>query len=145
VIWSLLPKKGISSNKFTISFDDDRDDIRKDLGVEFSIEPNESFPNEDDFKNENSFIRVRYDEADKVQDIEFLGGSITYADVPMHGGTDFESIENSLSNLGHEFRYTKWLGDGNDCVDLSINIATREDAGGDGNEIEWVILSKNFE
>jgi hypothetical protein len=33
------------------------------------------------------------------------------------------------------------LGDGHECTSLGVNIATHEEVGGDGDGIEWVILS----
>jgi len=48
------------------------------------------------------------------------------------------------SSIGGTLRPTKWLGDGWDCVQLGLNVASHEDVGGDGDEIEWVILSRAF-
>lgn len=143
--WDLQPKKGISSPEYSILLGNDRTDVRKALKKWYSLEPNEDYPDEDDFLDESTFIRVRYDKKDKVQDIEFLGGNLSYSDIPIHAGTNFKEIETQFEKLGLAFRYTEWLGDGKDCVDIAVNIATHEDVGGDGDDIEWVILSKNFE
>ena len=54
-------------------------------------------------------------------------------------------MERFLQSRGTTIRETEWLGDGYDGVELSLNIATRGQIGGDEEEgIEWVILSTLF-
>lgn len=37
------------------------------------------------------------------------------------------------------------LVDGRDFPSLGINMASREDVGGDGDGVEWVMLSRDFQ
>jgi hypothetical protein len=143
-MWELHPKKGISTNQAGLSLGDERSAVREKLGTFLNVVSSKAYPNEDDFKSDDTFIRVRYDEDEKVEDIEFLEGNLSFEGVLLHANTEFEVIESTLSNRGFVFRDTEWLGDGKDCIELAINIATREDVGGDGDDIEWVILSKDF-
>ncbi len=145
-MWTLLPSKGIEQGDIQVTFGQERPALREALSAAF-LPPEESdYPDEGDFhsKDGSTFIRVRYD-GTTVRDIEFLSGSLSYQDVALHAGTTFGEIEKRLGALGFTFRSTEWLGDGMDCPGLGVNIATRDDVGGDGDGIEWVILSGNFD
>ncbi len=104
-----------------------------------------SFPDEDDFRSPDraSFIRVRY-EGDAVRDIEFLSGRLRYKGAELHDGATLGEVRQFLESEHGPLRPTRWLGDGLDCVPLGINVASHEDVGGDGDGVEWVILSRNF-
>jgi hypothetical protein len=109
------------------------------------LEPNSDYPDEDDFitVDGTTFIRVRYQD-DTVRDIEFLAGQLRYKGFEMHDRATLKEVQRFLSSQNHSLRKTSWLGDGLDCVSLGINIACHDDVGGDGDGIEWVILSRNF-
>ena len=47
-----------------------------------------------------------------------------------------------LKRQGHAARETRWMVDGRDFPSLGINLASREDMGGDGDGVEWV--SRDF-
>lgn len=145
MIWSLIPKEGIVSKEHSIRFGDSRDELRKALEATYSCETPKNFQNEDDFKNESVYIRVRYDADNRVEDIEFLGGPLEYRDINLHEGTTFSEIEDSFRSIGLSFCDTEWFGEGKDCAELEISIATREQVGGDGDDIEWVIMSNDPE
>ena len=145
--WELLPFDGIECDGIKISFGSPRDLLRNSMASHFQpLKPNNAYPDEDDFISQDgsTFIRVRYDDHDAVWDIEVLQGTLRYCDVELHDQTTMEQIRRSFTSKGIPFRPTEWLGDGWDCVTLGINIASREDVGGDGDEIEWVILSRAF-
>jgi hypothetical protein len=143
--WELLPSIGIESGSTRLSFGMERQDVLAAMSCDFLPPEPSNYIDEDDFLNEDgsTFIRVRYD-GTKVRDIEFLGGSLRYQGIDLHSHATFSEIESQFESSGFTFRPTKWLGDGADCPELAINIATREDVGGDGEEIEWVILSRSF-
>lgn len=149
LVWELNPRTGIAFIEIAITFGMERADVQVLLSKYFlapSID--NSYPNEDDFltSDQSSFIRIRYD-GTLVQDIEFLSGKLQYQGINLHSNTTFSEIEACFILKGLEFRDTQWLGDGQDCEKLGINIATRENVGGDegDDEIEWVILSKRFD
>lgn len=112
----------------------------------FRLRQNDGFPDEDDFvsRDGSTLIRVRYqDEA--VWDIEFLSGILRYDDEDLHDQTTLDDVRQFLESKALALRPTEWLGEGWDCVPLGFNIASHEDVGGDGDEIEWVILSRAFQ
>lgn len=145
MVWTLIPKVGIASDDHSISFGDSRGELRKALEATYPYETPKNFPNEDDYKNESVYIRVRYDTEELVQDIEFLDGDLVYRDIHLHDGTTFEEIEEYFRRIGLSFRDTEWFGEGKDCVELEISIATKEQVGGDGDDIEWVIMSNDLD
>ncbi len=144
--WQLVPRQGIACGTLQVSLGQEREALRKRMLAAHFLPPKPSrFADEDDFRtaDKSTFIRVRYD-GSKVRDIEFLSGALQYQGVNLHRNTTFAQLEKKFKAMKLNFRDTKWLGDGQDCPGLSINIATHEDVGGDGDGIEWVILSSNF-
>lgn len=143
--WHLIAHQGIHCDELTVSFNENRQALRDKLAKRLNCTPSTYYPNEDDFKDHqaNTHIRVRY-ENDEVVDIEFLAGSLSYNAINLHSGTTLTHIESALAALNMPLIETLWLGCGKDCTALAINIASQEDVGGDGDGIEWVILSKHF-
>lgn len=144
--WDFVPFEGITSRQLAIKLGQSRNVLRKLAASEFSpLVPNTDYPDEDDFITLDgaTFIRVRYQD-DTVRDIEFLSGQLRYKGFEMHNQATLKGVQRFLKSENHSLRKTKWLGDGLDCVSLGINIACHDDIGGDGDGIEWVILSRNF-
>lgn len=144
--WEFVPFEGITSKPLAIMLGQSRKALRTRAASVFSpLEPNPDYPDEDDFitLDGTTFIRVRYQD-DTVRDIEFLSGSLRYNGVELFDQATLKSVRRFLESENHPLRATKWLGDGLDCVSLGINIACHDDIGGDGDGIEWVILSRNF-
>lgn len=143
-IWTLLPREGVELSSLKICFGLSREKLRQHLHSAFGA-PQSHFEDEDDFSHpDGTLIRVRYDE-DGVQDIEFLEGVLMYQDVALCGHVTWPEVQRQLATMNVSFRPTEWLGDGTDCLPLAINIATHEQIGGDGDGVEWVILSKRFQ
>ena len=144
--WEFVPFEGIISKQIAITLGQSRELLRKLAVPLFSpLEPNSDYPDEDDFitVDGTTFIRVRYQD-DTVRDIEFLAGQLRYKGFEMHDRATLKEVQKFLSSQNHSLRKTSWLGDGLDCVSLGINIACHDDIGGDGDGIEWGILSRNF-
>jgi hypothetical protein len=144
--WEFVPFEGIKNKQIAITLGQSRELLRKLAVPLFSpLEPNSDYPDEDDFitVDGTTFIRVRYQD-DTVRDIEFLSGQLRYKGFEMHDRATLKEVQRFLSSQNHSLRKTSWLGDGLDCVSLGINIACHDDVGGDGDGIEWVILSRNF-
>ena len=144
--WDLVPFEGITCGPLAIAFGQARALVRQRLSAEFSpLAANPQYPDEDDFISPDgaTFIRVRYED-DAVRDIEFLSGSLRYKGVELHDAATLEEVRRFLESVDAPLRPTKWLGNGFDCVSLGVNIASHDDVGGDGDEVEWVILSRNF-
>jgi hypothetical protein len=144
--WDLVPFQGIASNPVAISLGQSRALVRQSLASAFSpLVPNAPYPDEDDFitPDRSTFIRVRYLD-DAVRDIEFLSGRLRYKGFELHDRATLENVRQFLEAETAPLRPTKWLGDGFDCVSLGFNIASHDDIGGDGDGVEWVILSAAF-
>ena len=143
--WQLIPEMGIECGGARIFFDQDRAALNNLMANHGFLKAKTTYPDEDDFltTDESTFIRIRYSETN-VKDIEFLCGKLQHQGIDLHSGTTFSKIKKEFKAKNLTFRETEWLGDGKDCPELRINITTREDVGGDGEEIEWVILSKGF-
>ncbi|WP_156909347.1 hypothetical protein [Ottowia thiooxydans] len=144
--WQLVPRQGITCRDLQVSLGQEREALRKAMVAAAFLPPKHGrYPDEDDFltADKSTFIRVRY-ESGKVSDIEFLAGDLKYQGIDLHRNTTFAKIKRQFKAKRLTLRDTQWLGDGQDCPELAINIATRDDVGGDGDGIEWVILSSSF-
>lgn len=102
---------------------------------------------EDDFETPDgaTLIRLRFDD-DKLQDTEFLSGSLRYRGIELHDNTRWSEVEERLGGFGIRFHESAFLDEGMESSELGVNIATREQVGGDKGDdrIEWVITSINF-
>ena len=145
-VWQLIPKVGISLNDTKISFGQERAEVNRLMAKHFSPPEEGSYPEEDDFLNddESISIRIRYD-GTQVTDIEFLGGSLQYQGIELHSDVTLDDVEKALLDKNLTIRDAEWLGEGKDCLELGINIATHDNVGGDGDGIEWIIMSATFE
>jgi hypothetical protein len=145
-IWELFPKQGIRQDEMEIFFGMARSTLRASLRQRFG-EPDSYMIDEDDFETPSggTLIRLRFD-GDKLQDIEFLSGILHYRGVELHDNTRWSEIEERLGRLGLRFHKSVFLDAGMECSELGINVATREQVGGDKGDdsIEWVIISANF-
>lgn len=144
--WQLLPRQGIACGPLQVSFGQEREALLAAMKAAGFVPPRSGhYPDEDDFRTADkaTFIRVRYD-GSKVQDIEFLAGQLKYQGVDLHRNTSFAKVRRQFKAMKLSFRDTQWLGEGQDCPALAINIARHEDVGGEGDGIEWVILSSTF-
>jgi hypothetical protein len=144
--WELIPKVGITSSGIKISLGQDRAEVNKLMAKLFSPPEVGSYPDEDDFLNDDESIsvRIRYT-GEQITDIEFLGGSLQYQGIELHSNVTLEEVEKALIQKNLTIRDAEWLGEGKDCLELGINLATHDNVGGDGDGIEWIILSSNFE
>ncbi|MCL2653760.1 MAG: hypothetical protein FWD63_08260 [Propionibacteriaceae bacterium] len=158
--WVLVPGEGITCGTVGIRLGQDRASVRQAMGFASCVS---NYPDEDDFKTDDGlFVRVGYgldgepsarsiaaqqnpiDLTAPVRQIMFLGGNLTYRGVALHDGVKFGQIKQAFKDMGLGFRDSEWMVDGKDCPDLRISIATRRDVGGDGKQIEWVILATDF-
>jgi hypothetical protein len=90
----------------------------------------------------DDWLRLRFLD-DKLCDIEVMGGQLVHEGIELVA-TDLPALRMALKKAGMALEKTQWLSEGHDCVDLQIVVASREDAGDVGDEIEWVITSCDF-
>jgi hypothetical protein len=144
-VWELEPRRGIRTSGIELPLGIDRSAARAALAATMDG-PQSNFPDEDDFTSaaDGTWIRLRFD-GDTLQMIEFLGGDLRLDGIALHDGAYWPALAESLASKGFAFEPASILGDGLECGSLGVNIATHEDVGGDGDGIEWVIVSTDFE
>ena len=141
--WELVPRRGIRRNGIELALGMGRPAVRAALAATMSG-PESHFPDEDDFTDGGTWIRLRYDD-DALLMIEFLQGDLRLDGIALHGGARWPALAESLTSKGFGFEPGNVLGEGQECGQLGVNIATHADVGGDGDGIEWVILAAEIE
>jgi hypothetical protein len=76
--------------------------------------------------------------------VEFLRGDLRLDGIALHSDANWPALAESLAAKGFRFDPTGFLGDGKECGSLGVNIATHSDVGGEGDGIEWVIVSPDI-
>ena len=144
-VWELEPRRGIRASGIELTLGMDRATARAALAATMAG-PKSHFPDEDDFTNDadGTWIRLRHD-GDALQMIEFLRGDLRLDGIALHGGATWPALREQLAARGFDFESAAVLADGQECGSLGVNIATHDDVGGDGDGIEWVIVSADFE
>ncbi|MFG1994282.1 hypothetical protein ACGFJ7_30350 [Actinoplanes sp. NPDC048988] len=135
--WELVPHQGLRSGDVEVLLRTGRDRLRAALAGRFGA-PDENRPYEDQFSNEHTTLFLRYDDG-LLTSILFIAGSLQYDGIELYD-TTFGTLEPALTARGFELREPVEFTDGMDVPGLGVNIATREDVGSDGDEIEWVAL-----
>jgi hypothetical protein len=138
----LVPGRGIRRDTTDIFFGMPRKKLRDALGWKAGGE--NMWDDEDEYSTPdgNDWLRLRFLD-DKLCDIEVMGGNLVHEGIELVA-TTLPALRVALKNSGMALEKTQWLSEGHDCVDLQIVVASREDAGDVGDEIEWVITSSDF-
>ena len=138
----LVPGRGIRRDTTDIFFGMPRKKLRDALGWKAGGE--NMWDDEDEYSTPdgNDWLRLRFLD-DKLCDIEVLGGNLVHEGIELIA-TTLPALRVALKKSGMALEKTQWLSEGHDCVDLQIVVASREDAGDVGDEIEWVITSSDF-
>lgn len=138
----LVPGRGIRRDTTDIFFGMPRKKLRDALGWKAGGE--NMWDDEDEYSTPdgNEWLRLRFLD-DKLCDIEVMGGNLVHEGIELVA-TTLPALRVALKKSGMALEKTQWLSEGHDCVDLQIVVASREDAGDVGDEIEWVITSSDF-
>ena len=138
----LVPGRGIRRDTTDIFFGMPRKKLRDALGWKAGGE--NMWDDEDEYSTPDGddWIRLRFLD-DKLCDIEVMGGSLIHEGIELVA-TTLPALRVALKKAGMALEKTQWLSEGHDCVDLQIVVASKEDAGDVGEEIEWVITSADF-
>ena len=149
--WELVPRQGIRTIGVDLVLGMDRASARAALGGETGGEtgaglagPVSHFPGEDDYTDADTWIRLHYDDG-TLHAIELLRGDLRLDGIALLGGAYWPALEEALAAKGFRFESAAAYGEGRECASLGVNIATHEDAGGDGDGVEWVIVSSDIE
>ncbi|MEV4352524.1 hypothetical protein AB0J83_49365 [Actinoplanes sp. NPDC049596] len=135
--WELVPHQGLRSGDVEVLLRTSREELRAALAGTFPA-PDENRPFEDQYSNEHTTLFLRY--ADGVlTSILFVNGSLQYDGLELYA-TTFGALGPALAARNLSVREPVEFDDGMDVPGLGVNIATREDVGSDGDEIEWVAL-----
>jgi len=140
--YELVPGRGIRRDDTDIFFDMPRKKLRDALGWKASGE--DMWDDEDEYSTPDGddWLRLRFLD-DKLCDIEVLGGSLVYEGIELVA-TTLAALRITLKKAGMELEKSEWLTMGHDCVDLQIVVASGDDTDDFGDEIAWVITSKDF-
>lgn len=138
----LVPGRGIRRDTTDIFFGMPRKKLRDALGWKAGGE--NMWDDEDEYSTSvgDDWLRLRFLD-EKLCDIEVMGGSLVHEGVELVA-TTLPALRVALKKSGMALEKTQWLSEGHDCVDLQIVVASKEDAGDVGEEIEWVITSCDF-
>ena len=138
----LVPGRGIRRDTTDIFFGMPRKKLRDALGFQAGGE--NMWDDEDEYTDASGgdWLRLRFLD-DKLCDIELMGGKLTHEGIELLA-TDMTTLRAALKKSGMALEATEWLSEGHDVVDLQIVVASREDVGEVGDEIEWVITSCDF-
>ena len=137
--WQLLPHRGIRFGEAEIVVGAPRAKVRQALAEYFPPPKNQRRESEDQYLNSDGKIFLRYDDANTLEAIMCIDGSVQLDGLELLNTTWSELIPH-LESRGHTPEESKYFANGQDFPELGINIATREDVGGDedDDEIEWV-------
>jgi hypothetical protein len=138
----LVPGRGIRRDTTDIFFGMPRKKLRDALGWKAGGE--NMWDDEDEYSTPagDDWIRLRFLD-DKLCDIEVMGGTLVHEGIELVA-TSLPELRAALKKAGMALEKTQWLSEGHDCVDLQIVVASKEDTGDVGEEIEWVITSADF-
>lgn len=138
----LVPGRGIRRDTTDIFFGMPRKKLRDALGWKAGGE--NMWDDEDEYSTPegDDWLRLRFLD-DKLCDIEVMGGNLVHEGIELVA-TTLPALRIALKKAGMALEKTQWLSEGHDCVDLQIVVASKEDAGDVGEEIEWVITSSDF-
>ncbi|MDR0674175.1 MAG: hypothetical protein LBF93_11120 [Zoogloeaceae bacterium] len=139
--WELLPHRGIRIGKTEIVVDAPRTEVRSALAKYFPPPTNQRQPSEDQYTNSDRMIFLRYDDADTLEGIMCINGPLYFDGLDIHDAT-LTGLVPHLEKRGYTLTESAYYADGQDCPELGINIATREDVGGDEDDdkIEWIAI-----
>jgi hypothetical protein len=138
----LIPGRGIRRGDTDIFFGMPRKKLRDALG--WKSGGDNMWDDEDEYTDTDGgdWIRLRFLD-DKLCDIEVIGGRLTHEGIELRA-TDMPKLRAARKQVGLALEKTEWLSEGHDCIDLQVVVASRDDVGDIGDEIEWVITSSDF-
>ena len=139
--WELLPHRGIRIGTTEIVVGAPRTEVRQALTQHFPPPANRRGPSEDQYENNDRMVLLHYDDANTLEGITWVKGSLHLGEIELHD-TTWSELAPHLEALGYTITEPENYADGKDCPELGINIATREDVGGDegDDEIEWIVI-----
>jgi hypothetical protein len=142
--WELVPRQGIRTTGVDLVLGMDRAAACAALSSAGLARHESPFPDEDNYTDTDTWIRLHHDSG-QLQAVEVIRGDLRLDGIALHDGASWPALEESLAARGFRFESASAYGDGRECASLGVNIATHEDAGGDGDGVEWVIVSSDIE
>ena len=143
--WKYNKKIGIEylPSNLELNFGEPRNVIRSLLNFDSSTNFGRSEP-EDSFENvlgSSSWIRLTFDQENKLDEIEILAGKIEFQNKVIEIGGDLIKTIESLKKIGCD-----WIESDYSYTDFSnlIDIGDSLKSGGSENEISWFYTSLDF-
>ncbi|GHT85012.1 hypothetical protein AGMMS49543_15670 [Betaproteobacteria bacterium] len=139
--WELLPRRGIRIGETEIVVGAPRAEVRQAMAQHFPPPDNGRGASEDQYDHDDRMVFLRYDDADTLEQIMCINGSVHLDGLELHD-TTWSELAPLLEARGYTFTEPEHYVDGQECPELGINIATHEDVGGDEDDdgIEWVAV-----
>ena len=121
----------------------DRNEIRQRLNY---TEPDNKgrYENEDSFENvlgSNDWLRLGFDDLQKLVDIEILAGSVLVEGIAVEVMGDLKGIVSKLIGKGYEFSEGEYSFT---CESLKIDLGDSKKNGGIDNKIYWFYTAKEM-
>src|SRR5215216_4921661 len=133
--WELMPRQGIRLGNVEVILGAARDVIRRQLAGCLP-EPKTIREGEDQYISDTTLF-LRYENA-TLKVIMFIDGLLAYDGIELHD-TCWGILAPALAESGFTIMDSPaYFADGVDCPELGVNIATKDDVGGDGDDIECV-------
>jgi len=136
--WKLMPRQGIRLGDVQVILGTPRDEVRRRLAGCLP-EPETCRDGREDQYISDTTLFLRYENA-TLKVIMFIDGLLAYDGIELHD-TRWGILAPALAESGFTIMDSPaYFVDGVDCPELGVNIATQDDVGGDGDDIEWVSL-----
>ena len=144
--WEFVPLKGIKCQSVELFFDTDRSVIRDLLGneEEFNFARSENEDSYQEFQNTDTWIRLMYNKSNRLNEIEFLQGSLRINEIDIIGNdqnvfrlkVQLEKVGFNIVRQDEEY----WMD-----IEKKITFSSSEDMGGDGNESVYFYTAVDIE
>jgi len=144
--WEFVPLKGIKCQSVELFFDTDRSIIRDLLGNEedFNFARSENEDSYQEFQNTETWIRLMYNESNRLNEIEFLQGSLRINEIDIIGrDQNVFQLKEQLEEVGFNIVRKDeeyWMD-----IEKKITFSSSEDMGGDGNESVYFYTADDIE
>ena len=141
--WEFIPNKGIRCESVELFFGKARDSIRKLMGNEeqYNFSRSSIEDSYENYQNTRTWIRLTYTENDKLNEIEFLDGTLKLDEIEIIGyNKNSIQLISELTNMNFKLtrREDYWI-----CEKSKFTFSNSEDMGGDSDECVYFYTANN--
>jgi hypothetical protein len=143
--WTYTVDKGIKNQNtdFEIDFNSNRTELREKLTFE-KVKNKGRFDREDSYEGilgTDDFIRLSFDDSDKLQEIEMLSGTVYVNEIRITIGGRLKQTKEKLENTGLTFIDSDY---GFTNKNFKFDLGDGEKSGGNNDEISWFYASTDI-